>query len=158
MRRAPGLRPRDVRGCPRMSADVRGLLGPSIGLCLTEHVRAAKTMCSAGATHVGPGFSCPAPCLDPYTLNPKPSYQNPSRADGGNLAVPQLPLEQGSLPTPPARATLPAPDERECAAGGCENGMRKSPFLANGRRSYKIQFCENLIGLRSTYNLLLSYL
>ena len=61
-------------GCPRVSADVRGLLGPSIGLCLTEHVRAAKTMCSAGATHVGPSFSRPAPCFGSlYTLNPKPA-------------------------------------------------------------------------------------
>ena len=74
MRRAPGLCPRDVRGCPRMSADVRGLLGPSIGLCLTEHVRAAKTMCSAG------GYTCRARFFMPGSLLwiPIPSTPNPA--------------------------------------------------------------------------------
>ena len=147
-------------GCPRVSADVRGCPRPPRPQYRPLPNRACprprgQNNVFCWATHVG---HARLPALDPYTLNPKPSYQNPSRADGGNLAVPQLLLEQGSLPTPPARATMPASDVRECPAGGCENGIRKKPLLANGRRSYKIQFCENLIGLRSTYKLLISYL
>ena len=136
-------------GCPRVSADVRGCPRPP----RPQYRPLPNRACPRGQNNVFCwGYTCRARFFTPhsllwipiYTLNPKPSYQNPSRADGGNLAVPQLPLEQGSLPTPPARATLPASDVRECPVGGCENGMRKSPFLANGRRSYKIQFCENL--------------